>query len=230
MSMTLELLIHISAGSVALVTGAIGLISKKGNLAHRQAGKLFVLSMVIMAIAGAFIAYSSLVFISVLAGTLCLYLVLSGWMTVRKPNPKTPLQSRFILALGIAVLIFGMYLSFRAYNGMTDNIGDFKAPAFVYYLFTFFALLGVIGDIFVLFRGRVVGKYKIARHVWRMCIPFYIAATSLFDGQQDIFPLAWQGTFYLSLPSYLIMLTMLFWLLKLGFTKIIRSNINLEQS
>jgi len=230
MSMTLELLIHISAGSVALVTGAIGLIGKKGNLAHRQAGRLFVLAMLIMAITGAFIAYSSLVFITVLAGTLSLYLVLSGWLTVRKKSPQTLLQNWFILVLGIAVSILGMYLSLRAYHGVTDNIGSFKAPAFIYYLFTFFALLGVIGDTLLLLKGCVVGKYRIARHVWRMCIPFYIAATSLFDGQQDIFPLTWQGTFYLNIPTYLIMLTMLFWLIKLGVTNIIKSNINLEQS
>jgi len=183
-----------------------------------------------MAITGAFIAHSSLVFISVLAGVLSLYLVLSGWITVRKPDPKTLMYNRLILVLGIAVLIFGIYLSLRAYNGMTDKIEDFIAPAFVYYLFTLFALLGVIGDILILFKGCAVGKYRIARHVWRMCIPFYIAASSLFDGQQDIFPTAWQGTIYLGIPPYLIMLTMLFWLFKLGLTNIVRSNINLGQS
>jgi len=230
MSMTLELLVHVSAGSVALIAGAIGLIGKKGNHTHRQAGRLFVLSMVLKAITGAFIAYSSLVFITVLAGTLSLYLVLSGWLTVHKKSSQMILQSRIILALGIAVLILGIFLSLRAYNGVTDNIGDFKAPAFIYYLFTFFALLGVIGDVFILLKGCVAGKYRIARHVWRMCIPFYIAATSLFEGQQDIFPLAWQGTFYLNIPTYLIMLTMLFWLFKLGFTNIFKGNINLELS
>lgn len=224
MSTTLELLIHMSAGSVALVTGAIGLIGKKGSLTHRQAGKLFVFSMVIMAISGALIAYSSLVLISVLAGTLSFYLVLSGWMTVRKPCPRTPLYNRFIFVFGIAVLTLGIYLSFRAFNGLTDINGDFKAPAFVYYLFTFFALLGVIGDVLLLFKGCVIDNYRTSRHVWRMCVPLYIATSSLFGGQQDIFPLAWQGTFYLNIPAYLVMLTMLFWVLKLGLTNIVRSN------
>jgi len=214
MSITLDLMAHISGGSVALIAGAVGLISKKGSLLHRQAGKLFVLSMLTMAITGASIAYFASVYISVLAGSLSLYLVLSAWITGLKRNPKTHYYEASIFAFGLLVLSLGFYLSWRAYNGVTDILPDYTIPAGVYYVFTLFVLLGVVGDIIVLIKGGVSGKYRIARHLWRMCIPLYIAASSLFDGQRDIFPAALQESFYLDIPAYLVFLSMLYYLAK----------------
>jgi len=215
MAMTLDLLVHVSGGSVALIAGAVGLISKKGSLLHRQAGKLFVLSMFIMAITGASIAYFTSVYISVLAGSLSLYLVLSAWITGIRRSAKTRYYEASIFSFGLLVLSLGLYLSWRAYHGVTDILPEYTIPAGVYYVFTLFVLLGVIGDIIVLIKGGASGKYRIARHLWRMCIPLYIAAGSLFDGQRDIFPAALQDSFYLEIPAYLVFLTMLFWLAKL---------------
>jgi len=220
MAMTLDLMVHVSGGSVALITGAVALISKKGSLTHRQAGKLFVLSMFVMAITGASIAYFASVYISVLAGSLSLYLVLSGWITGNKRNAKTRFYEASIFAYGLLVLLLGLYLSWKAYHGVTDILPEYTIPAEVYYLFTLFVLLGVAGDIIVLARGGVTGQYRIARHLWRMCVPLYIAAGSLFDGQQDIFPAGLQDTIYLSLPPTLVFLTMLFWLGKIWITSI----------
>jgi len=212
MMITLDLMAHISGGSVALIAGAVGLISKKGSSLHRQAGKLFVFSMLTMAITGASIAYFASVYISVLAGSLSLYLVLSAWITGLKRSPKTHYYEASIFTFGLLVLSLGFYLSWRAYNGVTDILPDYIIPAGVYYVFTLFVLLGVVGDIIVLIKGGVSGKYRIARHLWRMCIPLYIAASSLFDGQRDIFPAALQESFYLDIPAYLIFLSMLYYL------------------
>ena len=47
---TVTLWIHIAAGVVALLTGVIALVTRKGGLRHRQAGRTYVASMGVVVI------------------------------------------------------------------------------------------------------------------------------------------------------------------------------------
>jgi uncharacterized membrane protein len=216
MLMTLSLLIHVSGGSVGLLAGATALITKKGSTTHKQAGKLYVPAMIIMAISGVYVAFMASKNISVLAGMLCLYLVVSGWLSVKPDKKKLFIYNPIIISLGLLVSLFGTYLCRQALNGITDSLqtywGTYSVPAPIYFVFTSLAFVGVAGDIKHIFKGALIGKYRIARHLWRMCIPLYIGASSLFTGQVQIFPEILRGSIVLSFPHYLVLLTMLYWL------------------
>ena len=45
--------IHIAAGGLALVLGAVALLVKKGGTTHRRSGLMFVCAMVVMGISAA---------------------------------------------------------------------------------------------------------------------------------------------------------------------------------
>ena len=72
----LILFLHVAGGTVGIISGAIALLSRKGGRAHRIAGTVFLVSMLIMASIGAatspFLPVPSMT--NVAAGTLTLYL------------------------------------------------------------------------------------------------------------------------------------------------------------
>lgn len=51
--MQLVLPIHVAAGGLALVLGAVALLAKKGGTIHRRSGLLFVCAMLVMGISAA---------------------------------------------------------------------------------------------------------------------------------------------------------------------------------
>jgi len=81
---------HIVAGMLAIGAGAGALISRKGSPMHRQHGKLFFGSMIVMAGIGLFIsAFVRPVAANVMGGMMALYLTFTGWLTVWREPGKT---------------------------------------------------------------------------------------------------------------------------------------------
>ena len=64
--------------------------------------------------------------------------------------------------------------------------------------------------------GVLVFAIGLLRHLWRMFFPMYVATSSLFSGQQQVFPEALQGTIYLELPHTLVPILLVFWLGKVS--------------
>ncbi len=77
-------LLHIFTGAVALVAGAIALLVTKGSSLHRKSRRVFVGAMLLMSAPGAVIAAFVPVRVSVVAGMLTFYLVLTSLLTVRR--------------------------------------------------------------------------------------------------------------------------------------------------
>jgi hypothetical protein len=68
-------------------------------------------------------------------------------------------------------------------------------------------------------RGSIFGAQRIARHVWRMCIALFVASGSFFLGQQQVFPAAVRNTPILPILTFLPIVIMIFWLLRVGLAK-----------
>jgi hypothetical protein len=66
----------------------------------------------------------------------------------------------------------------------------------------------------MLVRGGISGARRIARHLWRMCFAFFIAAASVFLARQQLFPALLRRTGVLVLLSFLPLLLMIFWLIR----------------
>ncbi|MEN8875121.1 MAG: hypothetical protein ABF285_13770 [Pacificibacter sp.] len=81
--------------------------------------------------------------------------------------------------------------------------------------FFLFAMAAVVcgGDARMIFGAKISNKLRIAQHLLRMCIGFFIAAGSAFTGPgASAFPQAVRDSGLLSLPELTIVLLMLFWL------------------
>ena len=52
------LTIHIAAGGLAIVLGAVALLVKKGETIHRRSGLLFVYSMLVLGATAAFLGFA----------------------------------------------------------------------------------------------------------------------------------------------------------------------------
>ncbi|VWX59951.1 conserved membrane hypothetical protein [Sphingorhabdus sp. 109] len=177
----------------------MALITAKGSRPHRVAGNIFFVSMLAMAMAmaGIYIALILPMAISVLAGLISIYLA-----------------STLILFVVIGAIAAG----FEAQNsptGLTDGL-----PAAPHFFFAGLATLLAMGDIVMIARKKITGRQPIARHLWRMCLAYFIANGSLFTGPGAApFPKSVRDSGILDIPEPLVLLVMIFWVIRVLATK-----------
>ncbi len=216
--MPLIMFLHISMGTIAVLAGAAALIVRKGSRVHRGIGNVFLITMTIMSAAGIYLALVLPMAISVLVGAFTIYLVVTSWMAARQKDEAINLLHYVAPAAALGVAAGGVFFGLEAQNspdGLKDGI-----PAFPHYFFGGLALLAASGDAVMIARRGISGKLRVARHLWRMCFAYFIAAGSLFTGPgATAFPKAVRDTGLLSAPEPIILAVMLFWVFRVLATK-----------
>lgn len=216
--MPLIMFLHISMGTIAVLAGAAALIVRKGSRVHRGIGNVFLITMTIMSAAGIYLALVLPMAISVLVGAFTIYLVITSWMAARQYDERINLFHYVALVVTLGVAAGGLWFGLEAQNS-PDGLKD-GLPAFPHYFFGGLALLAASGDVVMIARRGIAGKQRIARHLWRMCFAYFIAAGSLFTGPgATAFPKAIRDTGILSAPEPIILLVMLFWVIRVLATK-----------
>jgi hypothetical protein len=212
---------HIVAGSVALLAGYVALYAGKGAVLHRKSGMLFVYAMLGMALFGLGIAAIRGVApaVNVPAALLTAYLVVTALATVR-PLPidnqwLTPAALAVALGVGVTSLTFAAQ---AIANGGVRN----GMPAFPFVMFGFVGLIGSAGDLRLLRSGPLKGTARLVRHLWRMCFALFIAALSFFIGQARVIPKPIRIMPLLALPVLLVLLTMFYWLWRIRVRRSLR--------
>ena len=202
--------LHIFAGAVALIAGALALSVTKGGRWHRKSGLTFVTAMLLMSATGAAIAAFIPVRVSVVAGMLAFYLVLTSLLTVRKIANNNRAIEIAAMLLGIVTGVLGIL--FGAMASQTANGALDRYPAAIYFVFGSVALIGATLDARMLWANSIHGKHRIARHLWRMCFAMYMATSAFFLGQAKLFPEAVRNGWLLAIPVVMVVLAMLYWL------------------
>lgn len=213
--------IHIAAGAAALLAGGGALALRKGGPRHAAVGTAFFGSMLVMAGTGSVIAVAMPERGTALIGVLTCYLVATSWLTARRRSGEArPLDWAAFgaaLALGGGFVAIGLACLAEP-DGRLDEL-----PAAVHFVFATIACLAAALDLNFLLRRRLSGAQRLARHLWRMCAALLIAATSFFLGQQKHLPEIVQGTLILFVPPLAVLVTMLFWLVRLRFPHAFRT-------
>lgn len=212
------LVLHITGGSVAMISGAVALLARKGEAVHRAAGTVFFLSMLLTAAIGAVVAP----FLTdgqrpnTVAGILTFYLVLTAWTAVLRQDGGIDRFAilGFFVALGAAVA--GVLFALEAQASPTGTIDGSPPQAFA--LFMIVGGIAAATDLKVIVHGGISGAPRIARHLWRMCVGLFIAAGSFFLGQQQVFPPSVRGSLILFVPVFAPLLFLLFWLVRVRLT------------
>lgn len=212
------LILHIAAGLVALSSGVVAMASRKasGGL-HARAGHYYYLSMSAMAVSAAVLTAWEPDRLSLGAAIWTFYLVHTSRNAAVNRTGELDITSRWLMSVGLIVTVMFLHGGLVALDSAD---GEFQGmPATAYFVFGSLALLGLLLDLSVLRRGRLNPRQRIARHLWRMMVAYFLAATSLFLGQQDdVFPFM-KGSPILLLPSLLTLGFLFFWTLRVRFAR-----------
>ena len=210
------LIIHIGAGALGLLSGAAAVSAEKGARLHRAAGHVFFVWMLAMSASGAYLAYLKPDMLSVVVGVLTFYLVATAWATVRRGEGAVGAFDAVALIVALAAGAGGLVFGLEAAGSDTGLKDGF--PAAIYFAFAAVALLSAALDISVILRGGIAGAQRIARHLWRMCFALFLAVSSFFLGQADMFPEPVREIYLLAIPVVAALLAMAFWLVRVLFT------------
>jgi uncharacterized membrane protein len=212
MSYSPILILHICAGTLGFVSGAVAISLRKGSRRHALAGDVFVITMLTMAASGSYMALMKSQMGNFLGGVFTFYLVATAWWTARRTEQKTDLADWIALlcvsAVTIANLIFGIE-AVRSASGMKAGY-----PAPIYFIGGAVALIAAIGDLRLLLGHGISGTQRIARHLWRMCYALFVASGSIFLARAHLFPAVLRRTGILMLISFMPLVLMIFWLVR----------------
>ena len=209
----LMLALHILAGLLGIASGATALMAAKGAQLHVRVGLIFVGSMLVMASSGVVLAIvrpNTFSTLNGIAATLTFYLVLTGFLTIRRATSSSR-RTDAATAL-VALAIAGTSVSL----GMASNHQS-GPPAPAYFMFGALATLASAGDVRKALRG-IRGSRLVARHLWRLGAAMWIATSSFFLGQARVFPEAIRKPALLAVPVLMVFLAVLYWFLKVRFT------------
>ena len=206
-------LFHISMGTIALIAGAGALALRKGSRPHRTAGIAFVISMLSLSASGVYLAFQNLSRISVIVGVLTFYLVATACMSVYRKAGETGRFEVVALFLALATAAAGLTIGAELASSEAGH-DQHQVPAGVYFFFGAVAALCAALDFRMICSGGVAGIHRIARHLWRMCFGFAIAANALFIGNPQVLPEFIRRIEFRAIPVLAILLVMIFWLIR----------------
>jgi uncharacterized membrane protein len=198
--------IHIAAGGLALVLGAVALSVKKGGTVHRRGGLLFVYAMLVMGTTAAFLG-------NVGGGLMAIYFVVTALTTVRPVSPWTRGLNVAALTLAVGLALVDILGGLKAFNSPGRSLNGI--PFLMLFFIATIMILAALGDVRVMQFGVPRGGPRLARHLWRMCFALFIAAGSFFSIRErvaKILPEPLTTAPIRMLPILLIFGAMFYWL------------------
>lgn len=211
---------HVAVGVVAMVSGFMAIVARKGGRWHRRTGMVFVYTMIATGITAAAISvYEGK---SAGGGIVTAYLVFTGFTTV-KPLPVAGRQVDVVLMLlAITLGLAGFPPAFEVL-GMPGSQRD-GVPAGMLFFMTTIVLLAGIGDLRMVLARGIKGTKRLARHLWRMCFGLFIA-TGSFAGQlasMEYLPAPFRNITTVLVLSAAPILALLYWMWRVRFRRNVR--------
>jgi uncharacterized membrane protein len=222
------LVLHITAGTLGMLSGFAAMALRKGSRRHGIVGNVFVVSMLALASSGAYLAVLKSQPGNILGGTFTFYLVIAAWMAARRGDSRTGLIDWGAFLIGFSVAAIEITAGFQALMSPTGLKYDY--PPGPYFFMGSIAALAAVGDVRMLVRGGIAGTQRVARHLWRMCFAQFIAAASIFLARQDRFPVFLRKTGVLVFLSVLPLLVLIFWMIRVRFSAVYKKKAPVVQS
>ena len=83
------LVLHVGAGILAMLAGALAIVFRKGSQGHRRAGNVFVICMLSVSAIGSYLGFVKGEMDNFTGGIFAFYLVATAWATARQRENKT---------------------------------------------------------------------------------------------------------------------------------------------
>ncbi len=206
--------IHIAAGTLSVLAGATALILRKGGKAHRTAGSVFVVSMVIMAATAAWVGMEDPG--NAVAGTLTIYAVVTAWVTARRKDERAGAFEIAAFTVAALCAIGGFWSAYLIASGAKE-----AANPYIVFATPFISsvmALAALGDLSVVLRRGIAGAQRIARHLWRMCFGLLIAVGSFAAQGAEALPAALPRGELLLASMLVVLAVMAYWSVRVLFT------------
>jgi hypothetical protein len=146
--------VHIIAGGLAMVLGAVALVASKGGTLHRKSGLLFVYAMLTMGFSGSILALRlSLTNMNVLGGFMAAYFVVTALTTVRPTSPWTRWLNWAALLVVSALSAIDIALGFKALASPGRTLNG--VPFFMMFFMATITALAAVGDVRMLRLGTL---------------------------------------------------------------------------
>jgi uncharacterized membrane protein len=212
--MQILLPIHIAAGGLAIVLGAVALAVKKGGTLHRRSGLLFVCAMLVMGLSGSILGFlKSPTDPNVTAVFPVAYFVGTALTTVRPASPWTRRINVGALAVAVVFALGSFDKTVKAFNSPGHSLNG--VPFLMHFFFAILFMVAAIGDLRIMRFGMPRGGPRLARHLWRMCFALFIAAGSFFSIRErvaKVLPEPFTTGPMRALPILLLFGAMFYWL------------------
>jgi hypothetical protein len=213
--MNILLGVHILAGFIAMASGAVAIGARKGGRGHAAAGNGFAASMLVLGATAAILGPFATPQASPVGGLLVCYFVATSWVTARRRDGRA---GRFEKIACAAVLACAGAAAAKGILTIGAPAGTVPGPA-ACFAFAATCLFAGTGDLIFVLRGTLAPRRRIVRHLWRMCLAFFLATGAFFIGQQDTMPEAVRGSPLLFALGLSPLAAMAFWLVRIRFAK-----------
>jgi uncharacterized membrane protein len=196
--------LHIALGSIALLTGSLVLLLKKGDQRHQKIGKVFYGSMLFSALLSCLVAVlpqHENIFLFCM-GLFTIYLLIAGYrgLRFRQTNPSLEWDKRLALALGITGLVW-----------ITFPILLYQKINVISTVFGVVCLYFGLSDLRMLRRPQVLQKRWLYIHLGKT-IGAYLASVTAFVVVNNVFAVPMYNWFG---PSIIGTLYIVYWNRKL---------------
>ena len=175
--------LHAGMGGIALVTGAVALLVKKGSDGHKKSGKVFYYSMLISAIVALLVSvlpdHESPFLFSI--GIFSMYFLISGYRSLKLKKKDSEIKIDRTIAFTIVITGLVMILYPLIVNGK---------PNIVLLVFGITGLVFGLRDLRMLKNLKALRKKWLRLHLGKMT-GGYIAAVSAFFVVNEILPGIW---------------------------------------
>ena len=213
-SRSMLLAIHVAAGGLAIVLGAMALSVAKGGTIHRRVGLMFVSAMLVMGTSASILAFrKSSTDPNLPGGFVVAYFVGTALTTVRPLSRWTRGIDIAALTVAVGLALLDIVGGVKAFNSPRGSLNGVPFPM-LFFMATVM-ILAATGDVRIMRFGVPRGRPRLARHLWRMCFALFIAAGSFFSVRArvaKILPETFTTAPMRALPILLLFGAMFYWL------------------
>jgi uncharacterized membrane protein len=181
--------IHVAAGGLAIVCGAVALTAKKGGIIHRRSGMLFVYSMIVMGCSASILEFlKSASVANVFTALMTIYFVGTALTTVRPASRSTRVINAATLVIAIGLVVVAIVGGVKAVRtpGLSSGGVPFRTIGVMSFVLATVMTVAAAGDLRIMRSGMPRGGPRLARHLWRMCFALFIAAGSFFSIRERV--------------------------------------------
>lgn len=127
----ITLIIHVLAGMNSLVSGFIAIVTKKGQLIHKRAGRIYFYGMIIAAVTALFISIVKGLDFFIMIAIFSFYLSYTGYRFVLLKQQKLKWFDIIVIAVNLVVNIYMLFqgnviLLVFAIIGILNSVGDLR--------------------------------------------------------------------------------------------------------